>query len=100
MIILVGNVFTRHVFEGAPDDTSSNLLATCRRHVSVAVVETLTTTTKPVTLCTNRSRTGQAKKQQLTENTNDHDKPPYYPAQTALFLSLYTPAASDRWHDG
>ena len=102
-IFLVGNVFTRHVFEGALEDTSSDLSATCRRHVSVLVVVTLTT--KPDTL-TNRSRTGQAKKQQLTENTtknkkhNDHDEPSHYPPQTALFLSLYTPAASDRWHDG
>ena len=42
-IRLVGNVFTRHVFEGAPDDTSSDLSATCRRHVSDIVVVTLTT---------------------------------------------------------
>ena len=95
---LVGNVFTRHVFEGALEDTSSDLSATCRRHVSVLVVVTLTT--KPDTL-TNRSSTGQAKKQQLTENTtknkkhNYHDEPSHYPPQTALFLSLYTPAASD-----
>ena len=31
---------------------------------------------------------------------NDHDEPPYYPPPMALFLSIYTPAASDRWHDG
>ena len=102
---LVGNVFTRHVFEGALEDTSSDLSATCRRHVSVLVVVTLTT--KPDTL-TNRSSTGQAKKQQLDtyrkhhkkQKHNDHDEPSHYPPQTALFLSLYTPAASDRWHDG
>ena len=35
-----------------------------------------------------------------TQKNNDHDKPPYYPPPTALFLSIYTPAASDRWHDG
>ena len=34
LAILVGNVFTRHVFEGALEDTSSDLSATCRRHVS------------------------------------------------------------------
>ena len=42
-IDLVGNVFTRHVLEGAPNDTSSDLSATCRRHVSDIVVVTLTT---------------------------------------------------------
>ena len=35
-----------------------------------------------------------------TQKNNDHDKPPYYPPPTALFLGIYTPAASDRWHDG
>jgi len=35
-----------------------------------------------------------------TQKNNDHDKPPYYPPPTALFLSIYTPVASDRWHDG
>jgi len=88
---LVGNVSIRLVFGGALDDTSSDLSATCRRHVSVAVVETLTTTTKPVTLCTNRSRTGQAKKQQLTEKTNDHDEPSHTILHRRLYFSAYTP---------
>ena len=35
-----------------------------------------------------------------TKKNNDHDKPPYYPPPTAPFLSIYTPAASDRWHYG
>ena len=43
---------------------------------------------------TNRSRIGQAKKQQpkTTSQKNDHDEPSYYRPPTALFLSLHTSA--------
>ena len=49
-------------------------------------------------------RTGPvpAKLKNKTKNNhkkhNDHDEPSYYPPPTALFLSLYTPDASDRQH--
>ena len=35
-----------------------------------------------------------------TKKHNDHDEPSYYPPPTALFLSLHTPATSDRRHGG